>query len=252
MTERTLHTGLALGLIAMAGITLGLLVFVSAPYGRHARGGWGPLVPRRVAWIAMESPAVLGFFAVYAASAHRAALVPLLLLLVWQTHYVHRAFIYPFRSRAGAPWPASLVALGFGFQCVNAYLNARAIAHFGDYPPAWLTDPRFGVGLGVFAAGLALNLWSDAQLRRLRRPGTEDGYALPRGGAFELVSCPNYLGEILEWCGWALATWSLAGLAFAAYTIGNLGPRALSHHRWYRSRFPDYPPRRRALVPFLL
>jgi protein-S-isoprenylcysteine O-methyltransferase Ste14 len=65
------------------------------------------------------------------------------------------------------------------------------------------------------------------------------------------VTCPNYLGEIIEWLGFALATWSLAGLAFALYTAANLGPRALANHRWYRERFPDYPERRKALVPFL-
>ena len=65
------------------------------------------------------------------------------------------------------------------------------------------------------------------------------------------MSCPNYLGEIVEWCGWALATWSLAGLAFALYTAATLRPRALNHHSWYRQRFPDYPPERRALVPYV-
>ncbi len=36
----------------------------------------------------------------------------------------------------------------------------------------------------------------------------------------------NYLGEMLEWAGWALATWSLAGSAFALFTLANLLPRA--------------------------
>jgi hypothetical protein len=66
------------------------------------------------------------------------------------------------------------------------------------------------------------------------------------------VSAPNYLGEIVEWSGWALATWSLAGLAFALYTTANLAPRALANHRWYRQQFPGYPPERRALLPHLL
>jgi hypothetical protein len=57
---------------------------------------------------------------------------------------------------------------------------------------------------------------------------------------------------MVQWAGWALATWSLAGLAFAVYTGANLAPRALAHHAWYRQRFPDYPARRRALVPFVL
>ena len=59
-------------------------------------------------------------------------------------------------------------------------------------------------------------------------------------------------GELLEWTGWAIATWSLAGVSFAVYTAANLVPRALAHHRWYRETFPDYPPGRRAVIPYLL
>jgi hypothetical protein len=51
--------------------------------------------------------------------------------------------------------------------------------------------------------------------------------------------------------GFALATWSFAGLAFALYTAANVGPRAFANHRWYREQFPDYPENRRALIPFL-
>lgn len=86
------------------------------------------------------------------------------------------------------------------------------------------------------------------RLLALRRRGTT-GYSIPRGGAFRYVSCPNYLGEMLEWGGWALATWSPAGLAFFVYTIANLAPRALGNHRWYREKFEDYPEERKALIP---
>ena len=122
-------------------------------------------------------------------------------------------------------------------------------------PPIYQTS-TFGFddadhGAALFAGGLWLNVSSDRALRRLRRPG-ETGYKIPRGGAFEWVSCPNYLGEVVEWTGWAIATWSLPGLAFAVYTAANLVPRALSHHAWYRREFPDYPRERRAVLPYLL
>ena len=77
-------------------------------------------------------------------------------------------------------------------------------------------------------------------------------YKIPRGGPYRLVSCPNYLGEMVEWGGWALLTWSMPGLAFAAWTAANLLPRAMTHHRWYQDKFPDYPRERRAVIPFLL
>jgi hypothetical protein len=57
---------------------------------------------------------------------------------------------------------------------------------------------------------------------------------------------------MLEWTGFAVASWSLPGLAFALYTAANLAPRALSHHRWYQEKFPDYPRERRALIPFVV
>jgi 3-oxo-5-alpha-steroid 4-dehydrogenase 1 len=238
--------------LALAVPTFVALRFLTAPYGRHAREGWGPRVPAWLGWIAMESPAVLVFLGVFAAGAHRGDPAPLALLALWQLHYVHRAFLYPLRLRGRAgDMPAVVVAMGAAFNVLNAFVNARWISHLGGYPGRWLADPRFLGGAALFLAGLALNLASDRRLRRLRAPG-ERGYRVPRGGAFEWVSCPNYLGEIVEWCGWAIASWSLAGLAFAVFTAANLGPRALSHHAWYRSTFPDYPPARRALLPYLL
>lgn len=247
----TADRALALLELALAVPTFAALAFVTAPYGRHARAGWGPSVPARAGWIAMESPASLLFAAVYAAGAHRAGAAPLVLLALWQAHYLNRAFLYPLRLRPGARMPVTVALLAVAFNVLNGWINARWISGAGRYPAGWLADPRFLAGAALFLGGLALNVWSDRALRRLRAPG-ETGYRVPRGGAFELVSCPNYLGEILEWTGWAIATWSLPGLAFAVYTFANLAPRALAHHRWYRERFPEYPPARRALVPFVL
>lgn len=238
--------------LALAVPTFVSLVFTAAPYGRHARGGWGPTLPARLGWVLMESPAPLFFAAVYATGTHRAGVAPLALLSVWELHYLYRAFLYPLRLRASAArMPLTVVLLAVAFNLLNGWINARWVSELGTYPARWLGDARFVAGCALFLGGFALNVTSDHALRRLRQPG-ETGYRLPRGGAFELVSCPNYLGEMIEWTGWAIATWSLAGLAFALYTVANLAPRALAHHAWYRRRFPDYPRRRRALIPFVL
>ena len=50
----------------------------------------------------------------------------------------------------------------------------------------------------------------------------------------------------------AIACWSLPALSFFLFTVANLGPRAIHYHRWYREQFADYPPQRKALLPFLL
>ena len=237
---------------ALAVPTLLSLFFVTAPYGRHARTGWGPTIPARVGWIVMESPAVWFFVLVYFQGENALRPVPLVFLAMWQLHYVYRAFVFPFLIRAeGRRMPLTIPAMALLFNLLNNYVNARWISSMGSYGTGWLADPRFLVGSALFLSGFALNVASDRTLRNLRAPG-ETGYRIPRGGAFEYVTAPNYLGEIVEWTGWAIATWSPAGLAFAVYTFANLAPRALSHHRWYRERFPDYPRERKALVPFLL
>jgi steroid 5-alpha-reductase/3-oxo-5-alpha-steroid 4-dehydrogenase 1 len=56
---------------------------------------------------------------------------------------------------------------------------------------------------------------------------------------------------MIQWCGWALLTWSGPGLAFALFTAANLAPRARSSHLWYRKTFADYPKERRALIPYV-
>lgn len=236
---------------ALAILTFIGLRFITAPYGRHGRGGWGPTVPARVGWVVMESPAPLLFAILYARGEHRAELVPLVLLAMWQTHYLYRAFGYPFLMRDGRRMPLALMLMAIAFNVLNAFVNATWVSHLGNYPSDWLTDPRFIIGLVLFAGGLAVNLNSDRILRRLRAPG-ETGYRIPHGGAYRWVSSPNYLGEIIEWIGWAIATWSLGGLAFACYTAANLAPRAVDNHRWYREHFDDYPPQRRALLPYVL
>ncbi|HEX4447735.1 MAG TPA: DUF1295 domain-containing protein [Polyangiaceae bacterium] len=239
-------------MFALAAVTLATLSFVVAPYGRHARRGWGPTLPSRIGWIAMESPAVVAFTAFYLLGHHRAEAGPMVLLGMWLAHYVHRAFVFPFAMRTNDKrMPVAIVAMGFSFNVFNAWVNARWISEHGEYPAGWLVDPRFVLGVTIFFVGLAGNVRADRRLMALRAPG-ERGYKVPQGGLHAYVSSPNYLGEIVEWLGWALATWSLPGLAFAVYTIANLAPRALHHHAWYRRTFPDYPRNRKALLPFLL
>jgi 3-oxo-5-alpha-steroid 4-dehydrogenase 1 len=238
--------------VALAVIVFVALQVITAPYGRHTRGGWGPIISSTAGWLIMEAPASLFFAGIYFLGDHRLAPASLVLLLLWQIHYVNRAFVFPFRRRGGErPIPLAIPLVALLFNLPNAYLNARWLSHFsGGYPISWLWDPRFIVGVVVFLFGMRINWQADRILRELRRPG-ETGYKVPVGGLYHLVSCPNYLGEILEWTGWALATWSLAGLMFAIWTAANLVPRARANHKWYRETFSDYPPERKAVLPLL-
>jgi 3-oxo-5-alpha-steroid 4-dehydrogenase 1 len=114
----------------------------------------------------------------------------------------------------------------------------------------WIFDSRLWIGGALFIIGFWMHAHSDALLRRLRREGRGE-YSIPEQGMFRYVASPNYLGEIMEWAGWAIATWSLAGTAFLIFTVANLLPRAFSHFSWYRRTFSDFPTKRRVLIPFI-
>ncbi len=252
MNEHTLFNVFLIGWFLLGLATGAALLFVDAPYGRHARQGWGPAMGNRLGWLVMETPAALVFAVCFALGEYRNTVTAWVLVVLWEAHYVHRSFIYPFQLRGSdRQMPVVIVAFGFTFNLLNGYLNGRYLFMLsGGYAVTWLSDPRFLAGLAIFLAGYVINRQADHTLGQLRRrAGTS--YAIPQGGLYRWISCPNYFGEIVEWFGWALLTWSLAGLAFAVWTFANLAPRARSHHRWYRERFADYPPQRKALLPGL-
>jgi len=252
VTEVEVHHWATWAEIVAAIFTVLALTFITAPYGRHARGGWGPTVSNTVGWILMELPAVVLFCAIYSLGDKWSERAPLALLAMWQFHYIHRTFIFPFRLKTtGKRMAVSIVGIAVIFNSLNAYVNARWLSHFGDYPSDWLTSPAFILGALVFALGFYINFKADHILINLRKPG-ETGYKMPKGWLYDYVTCPNYLGEILEWTGFAIASWSLPGLAFALYTAANVGPRAFQNRRWYREKFKDYPPKRKALIPFVI
>ena len=238
-----------------AAVAVGVvtLFFATAPYGRYSRPGWGPAVPSRVGWILMEAVSLIVMTLTMLAGSNRQPLT-LLFWGLWTIHYINRSVVWPCRARLrGRTMPLSVVVMAMGFNLVNAWLNGTWLFSLkdGGYETGWALAPQCIVGLVLFVFGMVLNVSSDGILFRLRESGAT-GYKIPRGGLFRYVSCPNYLGEILEWTGWALATWSPAGLSFAVWTIANLAPRALAHHEWYRRNFNDYPPGRKALVPFVV
>lgn len=250
MNEPVFFNGLLIAFFCLALVVFIILFFIPAPYGRHVRRGWGLTIGNKVGWLVMESPSPIIFITLFFLRDNPLNTVLVIFLIMWCTHYLHRAFIYPFSLRKTAnrmPW--LIVSFGFVFNLMNAYLNGRYVFSFsGGYGNEWLADPRFIIGVLMFIIGFFINRRADQVLRSLRQHG-ETGYKIPYSRLHNLVSSPNYLGEIIIWSGWATATWSLPGLAFALWTVANLLPRARDHHRWYHENFPDYPPERKALVP---
>jgi len=224
-----------------------LLQFVTAPYGRHLKKGWGPEISNKIGWILMEIPSfliILYFFIVYNQSSYAS-----MLSVLWLIHYFNRSFIYPLRIRTkGKKMPLIIVVSAVFFNFINAGLNGYFLARFEQYTSSSFQDWNFILGLFIFIAGFLANQISDTILIHLRKPG-EVGYKIPRGFLFEYVSCPNHLSEIVQWFGFAMMAWNYPASIFFIWTLANLLPRSSKHHRWYRNYFENYPKKRKALVP---
>ncbi len=238
--------------IGVAVITFFTLLRVTAPYGRHTTNTWGPMISNKLSWMIMESPSGL-------------LVLSLVLLgdvpLHWPTtifaglfvmHYFNRSVIFPPRTRtAGKKVPLVITFSAIFFNLVNGSMIGYYLGFVHEYDNSWLQSPQMIGGLLVFLLGVYINVQSDNILLNLRKPG-ETGYKVPQGGMFSYISCPNHFGEMIEWIGFAIMTWSLPGLAFAIWTIANLLPRALDHHKFYHQKFSSYPAERKAVIPFML
>ena len=114
--------------LAMAAIILPVLFFISAPYGRHSRPGWGPVVPAKLGWIVMELPSPLCFAWFYFQGDHSTATAPMILFLMYMAHYSYRAVIYPFQMKgSGKTKPLLTVLMAIFFNVLNGSLNGWAI-----------------------------------------------------------------------------------------------------------------------------
>ena len=247
----------ALCYAVIAVIVFAILFFLNVPYGRHQRPGWGPSMRAVPGWVIMELPALLMPTLILIVSGQSLTLVTGLFFVMWHIHYLHRTFIYTWRRRHyRKTFPVLICVLSFVFNLINGYIvswDLYVINPISDL--SWLSSPMFLLGAVVFAVGMWINISSDQILFHLRsadKAGVEERYLIPNRGLHRWIASPNYFGEILEWVGFAIATFSLGSGLFVLFTIANLAPRAIGHLRWYRRTFADYPSERKALIPGLL
>lgn len=238
---------------AGAAIVFIVLMFVSAPYGKHYRKGWGITLNSKIAWLISELPAVVVIAVIFILNYANVGLVSILFFLLWEIHYIYRTFVFSLRLRGPKKtFPALLLALAFLFNCVNGFMNGYYLfVLHPNYGLVWLFSGPFIIGFILYSAGLSLHVRADSILRAVRKPN-ETEYKTPASGVFKYITNPNYLGETVQWFGWALMTFSLPGLAFALFTAANLVPRAISNHKWYQSHFPEYTKNRKSLIPFVV
>ena len=248
-------TVLAIG-FAFAAFTIVGSLFIPGAYGRFASDKMGVNLNPKLGWWLMEIPATVVFLWFYAQGPRALEPMPLVLAAIWLIHYGNRGWFFPLSLRVvpgkKASFSVTVMVLGMLVTAAHGYLNATWFSGLGAHlTNDWFTDPRFLAGLVVYYAGYFTILRSEYIVRHLRdAPGAD--YRIPHGGAFRWVSSPQYLGELTAWAGFSLMTWGLPGVMIFLISAGNLVPRAFQTHRWYREKFPDYPPERKALIPHVV
>lgn len=254
-------------LIAMsiAALVVFICLFhIDAGYGKFYNKRWGPSVNNKLGWIIMEAPAFILMLSLYflwespASSYRHVNVTTLVFLCLFELHYLHRSFIFPFLLKGKSLMPLAIVLMGVLFNSINAFMQGGWLFYLSKnaasypYTAAWLFTPQFIIGSLLFFVGFGINIHSDNVIRHLRKPGDNRHY-LPERGLYRYVTSANYLGEFVEWCGFAVLTWSCSGAVFALWTFANLAPRAHRINKRYKAEFPDLMaanPRKR-LIPFV-
>lgn len=153
--------------------------------------------------------------------------------------------------------PLTIVGMGVVFNVLNGIMQALDLFYLPVtdtvYSGGWhyFVSPHAILGMLLFFLGMGINLHSDYVIRNLRQPGDTRHY-LPTRGMFKYVTSANYLGELIEWIGFALLTISPAAGVFVWWTFANLVPRAHAIHQHYRKEFGTVAVgKRKRIIPFI-
>ncbi|KAK2027423.1 3-oxo-5-alpha-steroid 4-dehydrogenase [Colletotrichum zoysiae] len=105
------------------------------------------------------------------------------------------------------------------------------------------------LGTIIFLFGEASNAIVHLNLASLRsRGGTER--QIPRGYGFSLVTCPNYMFEIIAWIGIIITSRSWAVALFITIGAAQMSQWAKGKERAYRKEFPEtYKKKKFVLLP---
>ena len=217
-----------------------------------------PVIPSRISWIVQECPCVFItiFFIIY--YYENLNYKNILVISPFLIHYIHRTFIFPFVIHSSKNNPLEITLMAFTFCFFNAIMINRSIfCLIKDYGDEFLLNFLFG--LAIFLLGIYINIHSDYSMIKQRNANQDktNKYIIPRGFMYELISCPNYFGELTEWLGFFILSNSFSGLVFFISTFANLFPRAIQYHQWYKNKFKEEFVtdkdliQRKAIVPFL-
>ena len=111
------------------------------------------------------------------------------------------------------------------------------------------------IGLAIFMRSEQLNLKYHFMLSNLRSDKNSlSSRPIPRGFAFEYVTCPNYLYEFTSWLGYSLMTGLTSSYVFTIIGFIQMYLWARKKHNRYLQMYPDKYKKlgRKVILPYIL
>jgi 3-oxo-5-alpha-steroid 4-dehydrogenase 1 len=235
----------------LAVISFLFLFKIDAPYGKFYDKNARFLINSKLGWFIQEiiSPLVLFYFFVIGTG--EKTFLHWFLISIWIIHYINRSIICPLRINKSSKVSLFIIFLAIFFNVINGFINGFYMGNLASFSNNYIYNLNFIFGITLFIIGVLINIIADNILIKIKNEGK--GYQIPKGKLYDFISCPNYLGEMIEWTGFAIMCWSIPSLLFSIWTIANLFPRAISQHKWYNKTFKDnYPIKRKAILPYIL
>lgn len=255
MITESIFNSLIYGMLALAVVVFVSLYFVTAGYGQFRTKQWGWSIDNKLGWVLMEVPVFLVMLAIWSVSPLKWHLPQLVLFGLFELHYFQRSLVFPFLLKGKSKMPVAIMLMGIVFNLINGVIQGGGLYWFPnpdfEQGVSSLLRPNAIIGILLFVVGMVVNLHSDHVIRHLRKPGDTKHY-LPQKGMYRYVTSANYLGEIMEWTGFAIAAATLAAWVFPIWTAANLVPRAHAIYNKYKKEFgKEALADRKRIIPFI-
>ena len=130
---------------AIAVVVFISLYFVDAGYGKMISSKWGPTLPNKIGWCLMECPVFIVMLVLWATSEVKFSLPYLVFFLLFELHYFHRSFVFPFLLKGKSRMPIAIMLLSICFNLTNGFIQGwwlfRIAPAEGYYPGAAVHQP---------------------------------------------------------------------------------------------------------------
>ncbi|XP_008777953.2 3-oxo-5-alpha-steroid 4-dehydrogenase 1 [Phoenix dactylifera] len=202
----------------------------------------------RTGMLLLYSPALEAAVASFAVPGVVTGMRSQLLSLALSLHFFKRVFEVLFIHQYSGQ-----MVLDSAILISSSYFISTVSMIYAQYLTQGISEPAINLeyaGVVLFLVGIMGNFYHHFLLSKLRVKG-DKGYKIPKGGLFNLVICPHYLFEIIDFVGVSLISPTVYACSFTLGTIFYLMGRSYATRKWYLSKFQNFPKNVKALIPYV-